>query len=255
MSFAPAYLVPLLFFGSQDAQRPAVPPSAAAEAALRGAMNPTLASSCFQAPAENSAALNLRVEPLPLSSLLPATRAAVASESSKIGAFTYLRRGNVMTSDDARFSALVVDTKLAVLVFPDGDSLPTWNLVHASTGGICRLALTRNRPSPDIHSFSDETSAGGPFIPGFRLGASWSVGHDRFIGVMNAENGADRTLFVSFRNDYPVNVQVEADIPIAFQAVRTIVRIHGGPLTIFAIGRQSNGSVIQAQFRADSLSQ
>lgn len=255
MSFAPAYLVALLFFGSQDAQSQANPSSAAAEAAIRVAMNPTLGSSCFQAPADNSAALNLKVEPLPLSRLLLATHPDEASEPRKIGAFTYLDRGNIMTSDDARFSVLVVDAKLAVLASPDGNSLPTWNLVHASNGGFCRLALTRNKPSLDVKAFRHDTADGLPFIPGFRLGASWSLGDDRFIGVMNPETGVDRTLFVSFATSDPVNVHVEADIPVAFQAVRTIVRVHGGPLTIYAIGRQSDGTVIQAQLRADSLSQ
>ncbi|MGV3578137.1 hypothetical protein [Brevundimonas sp.] len=227
------------------------PPSWAHEAALRGAMDTSVADLCVDAPEGDAEAMTVDVQLLPASALSPGAGAATTASPLQLGPYAYHGKGVRITSIDPRFAELRVDPDGSGPRLPKGDRLVIWNLVQATWAGTCRLALTL--PGPPVWSqsrFADQVGA-RPVVQGYRAGVSQPFGQGRLIGLMHPETGEDRTLLISFSAGVDHRTRVEADLPLALQSVRTLAPIHGGPWTLLLIGRQSDGALVQLHLQAD----
>ncbi|MFN3931770.1 MAG: hypothetical protein ACK4JY_08490 [Brevundimonas sp.] len=223
----------------------------ARQAAIRAGLNTSVASFCFQAPETDETAMTVQVEDLPASSLLPGAGAATAAQPVNVGSYLYRGDGVRITSDDPRFAGLIIDPVLFVPRLPNGDRLVTWNLAHATGGGTCRLALTPPAPPQRQRSLRAAEVGARAHLAGYRAGASWPFGRDRFIGLMHPEGEGDRTLIVTFVAGPDHETRVEAETPLAFQGIRANAPIHGGPWSLLVMGRQADGSIVQATLGAE----
>lgn len=224
---------------------------AAREAIIR-AMDTSVSSFCFKAPEADQTAMTVKVEDLPATDLLHEADAATSAQPVRIGSYTYEGRGVRITSEDPRFLELLVDPVLAVPRFPNGDRLVTWNLVRATGGGQCRLALTPPSATPgrQLSQLANEVGA-QPHLAGYSAGATFPFGRDRFIGVMHPQSQAHRTLIVTFSARPEHGTRVEAEVPLVLHSILANPPIHGGNWSLLVIGRQADGSIVQAILSAE----
>lgn len=224
----------------------------AAREAIVSAMDTSVSRLCFKASETDETAMTVQVEDLPATALLHGASAATPARPVPVGSYSYQGKGVRITSGDPRFAELLVDPVLAVPRFPSGDRLVTWNLVRATGGGQCRLALTPAAPPARHRSqLADEVGAQA-HLTGYRAGASWPFGTDRFVGLMHPEGQNNRTLIVTFTAGPDHETRVEAEVPLAIQSIQTNPPIHGGPWSLLLIGRQADGSIVQAVLQADT---
>lgn len=223
---------------------------AAREAVVR-AMDMSVSSFCFQAPETDQTAITVQVEHLPANALMSEAGAATPAQPVRIGSYAYEGKGVRITSDDPRFADLRIDPVLAVPRLSSGERLVTWNLVGATGGGQCRLALTPDAP-PARHRSQLANEVGAQArLTGYRAGASWPFGTERFVGLMHPEGRGNRTLIVTFASGPDHKTRVEADVPLAIQSIQTSPPIHGGPWSLLLIGLQADGSVVQAVLQTE----
>lgn len=240
-----------LLASAASAQEGADPLKSAAEAAIRRGSVFTLANACFAAAGNDESAVTLDVEILPASRLVGGRAVATRANPVTLGSVAFKGQGIVITSSDPRFDDLIVDPIGSTPRLPDGRRLVMWNLVHAETGGQCRLPL-HDRGTQGWPSQSAANADAHPQIPGYVEVASWPFGYNSFVGLMRSGAAEDRTLIVTFAAGPQHNTRILAEVPLALQSIMVQPPMHGGPSwTLAVIGRQGDGSIVEALLDTD----